>query len=200
MKTSRILGGIVAVIVIIIVGFMVYQRHPSVPEGWKTYTENDFGFEISYPSDWILQDNLTQGTCCLFVAHWVTSTSTVSTTTTTATEYIKLQVGYYDAAIQDPFKAGTTTQVVIGGTKFYRGVTPNGYYYLLPRSAKTGVGIAEFRYLETPAADVAIAEKIIGTLRLLRVPEPSQPVATSTAATGTTASGAAKATASSTKK
>lgn len=200
MNTKKNFGLILTVIgLIIIVGAVIWALNSPSGDKWQTYTEEDFGFSIQYPSDWVMRDDLTTETCCLFVAHWTTSTSTMPATTTemakdatttpmktvvTQKELVKLQIGYYDRSISDPFQAATTTPVKLNGKTYYTGITSNGQYYLLPRNDNEGVGLALFRYTETPEADLVTAEKVIGSITLLKKPA-SAVIATSTPKTAT---------------
>lgn len=189
---------IAAVCVIVIIGALVWANHapasPFTENNSATYVQKEFGFSVQYPSDWIRQDNLTANTCCLFIAHWLTSTSTVQATSTgaknatstgtktvvTEKQLVKLQIGYYDRAEQDPFKAASTTPVTLNGKTFYTADLGAESVYLLPRNDNEGVGIALFRYAETSEEDMSIAKKIIGSITLL-----NKPVATSTPASAT---------------
>lgn len=205
MKKSHIIGGIIAVIAIVLLVIVLAPKKSAAPgisgastapvfvekDGMKTYTEADFGFSVQFPSDWVLEDRLTGDTCCLFIAHIVTSTTTdmiatgtpatsTSRVTVTEKELIKLQIGAYDKRVADPFTADTK-QKVINGKTFYTGYTSTGEYFLLPRDAETGIGAAEFRYIETPQADIDAAEKIVASLTFVGKPKATiEPVATST--------------------
>jgi hypothetical protein len=207
MKKSHIIGGVVAVIVIVllIIGFAPKKsaapgrRIPVLVEkdGMKTYTETDFGFSVQYPSDWVLEDRLTSKTCCLFIAHIVTSTTTdMVATGTPATstprqtvvqkELIKLQIGVYDRKIADPFTS-STTPIVMNGKTLYRGYTSTGEFFLIPRDQQTGIGAGEFRYIETPQADIDAAQKAISSITFVGRPTATinKPTSTSTSATST---------------
>ncbi len=161
---------IVVVIIAIIVGYFTLNDETT---SWNVYGENDFSFELRYPHGWTLLDQLTDKSCCLFVAVInVSTTTTMNASGTpevsvTSKERMHLQIGYYDTAITDPFKAATTTKVTLGDNEFSTGVSNGLEFYLLPRSETRGVGIAVFAYEDATPKDMATARDIIGTIKLL---------------------------------
>ncbi len=181
MKNNK---SLIALAVIILIAIVVFAVGRNGRAEWKTYVENDYNFQVSYPSDWVLQDSLTRSACCVFIAHVTVSTTTAKTATgsttetVTARELIKLQIGNYDKKLNDPFKSGTTTEMSLYGNKFYGGESGAMQYYLLPRTDTTGIGAAVFPYTDSPEADKEMVKKIISTIKLL-------PVATTTSATTT---------------
>jgi len=190
-KSTKIVLVVIVIVVILLlaVGVAVHYQVRNGPVAWQTYTESDFSFQVSYPPAWVLSDQLTAKTCCLFLSAVTVSTTTApavastsgaatSTTTVTAHERVKLQFGYYNKKVSDPFQEASTTQVSIGGTRFYSGVANGVTFYLLPRNDTEGVGVAVFpdSAVET-AADKADAEKVISSIKLFA------PAATSTAGT-----------------
>lgn len=187
-KNKAIIAGII-IVVVIVVGVVISRGDAS--KSWTTYTESDYDFKVSFPSNWVYRDDLTPTSCCLFVAHWVYSTTTTQNASGTpvvsekSTELIKLQIGYYDRRVVDPFKAATTSPVTLNGKTFYTGTTGAETFYLLPRDENQGVGAAIFPYIETPEADRETARKIIGSITLLTMPATTT-TATTTAKQATT--------------
>ncbi|HEX7724473.1 MAG TPA: hypothetical protein VF438_01915 [Candidatus Paceibacterota bacterium] len=202
MKKSHIIAALIVIVLIVVVVIGMAHKTATAPnvvekDGMKTYIEKDFGFSVTFPSDWIFEDKLTGETCCLFVAHWVTSTTTAPNasgtpvTSVTQQEIIKLQIGAYDKRIQDIF--GTSSRpVTMDGKTFYTGRTPTGEYFLLPRDENTGIGAAEFGYEGTPQSEVDIAHKVVSSLTFIGKPTAQlaapkqQSTATSTSAATTT--------------
>jgi len=195
-KKSRIIALVIVVLLIVAVVLGMVHKKSVTPlfvekDGMKTYTEKDFGFTVTFPSDWVLEDQLTGERCCLFIAHIETSTSTAPNAsgtpveTITQRELIKLQIGNYDRRILDPF-ATSTRSITLGGKTFHAGYTSTGEYFLLPRDEYTGIGAAEFRYTDTPPADIVTAQKIVGSITFTgTTPTVRNTPATSTAATST---------------
>ncbi|MCX6715700.1 MAG: hypothetical protein NT077_01630 [Candidatus Taylorbacteria bacterium] len=180
MKNYKILI-IVLVLAVIVVGAILYTRNkkpngPVVePVVMKTYVEQDLRFQVTYPSDWNLSDELsTSSPCCLFIESWKKKTtfpvnaSGTPVETITATVNARIQVGSYDRKVYDPFKAATTTKLTLGGNEFYKGITSNGMeFYLMPRTENTGVGAAIYFYPETPEKYKPTARDIVSTIKLL---------------------------------
>jgi len=175
------------VVIIIVIALSFYASHKGnrtvAAAEWKAYTNQDFGLQLAYPSDWKLYDGMTpKAPCCLFIDAYKVSTSTAvnasgtPVTSVTAMERIKLQIGHYDLKTLDPFKAASTTKTTINGADAYVGIEKDGTpFYLFPRSSTEGVGVAIFIYKETDEADKATAKKIVSTMKLVPI------VATSTA-------------------
>lgn len=174
-----IIIGVLAVLVLIVVVAVIYVRNgkkATEPIVSKTYVEEDYDFQVTYPSDWNISDELSPGSCCLFIASWnkkstfEPNASGTPVEKITATENIKVQIGNYDKKINDPFKAASTTKVMLGSTEFYKGVASDGMeFYLLPRSETEGVGAAIFAYIETTEDYKKTARDIVATIKLLPV-------------------------------
>lgn len=204
-QTRWKIGLLVILIVLLIASVVAFTKNPSGSK-WQSYTENDYSFKISAPSDWIIEDRLTKDRCCLFVAYWTYATTTEMGTTTLSTttpipiekvtsrEFIKLQIGGYDKAVLDPFKAATTSIVRLGKQNWYVGQSGAMTFYLLPRSETTGIGVAQFIYQETTPEQIEMAKKIVSTIELL-----PQDNASSTSSGSPRATPSAAPTASSTK-
>lgn len=173
---------IAAVIIAIIVGYFTLNDETG---SWNAYKEQDFSFELKYPHGWSIMDQLTDKSCCLFVAVVSVSTTTsmnasgTPVVTVTSKERMHLQIGYYDTAVTDPFKAATTTKVMLGDNEFSTGISNGLEFYLLPRSESRGVGIAVFAYEDATPEDLATAKDIIGTIKLLPLSASSTTATTS---------------------
>lgn len=172
-KTVYILIVTIVIVLLVIAGaYMTRQNAKAIK--WITYEEEDYDFQISYPSNWDMYDELTSETCCLVIRDIDVATTTALNASgtpvmaVTAREMIKLQVGYYDKKTDDPFKAATTTKVTLGKNEFHTGVAMDGTeFYLLPLSPNDGIGAAIFSYIETPPKDKPIVRQIISTIKLL---------------------------------
>lgn len=168
---------IAAVIIIALVGAYIKGWNPLTgPAEWKTYIEEDFDFQVSYPEDWNMSDELAPGSCCLFISSWSKKTtfepnaSGTPVEKVTATENVKLQIGNYDRKAYDPFGSASTTKIALGNTEFYKGIAENGMeFYLLPRSETEGVGAAIFAYTTTTEEHKKTVREIIATIKLLPV-------------------------------
>lgn len=162
MKTTRIRATVTIAAIVIIVAALIVNvyRHMPKPVPWKSYTQKAYGFTVSYPSNWVVIDQLsTSTTCCLFVDHWLQTASGTQ-------ELMKIQFGpYLRTAKEDPF--ASTTVVTLGGKQFHMGSAgPALQFYMLPRTDTTGIGAGVFSFIETPASDHDIAKRVIGSLEL----------------------------------
>ncbi len=179
MKNNRVTIIIVVLALIVAVAIVIYARsgkNAAEPIVSRTYVEEDYDFQVTYPSDWNMSDELSPGSCCLFIASWnkkstfEPNASGTPVEKITATENIKVQIGNYDKKINDPFKAASTTKIVLGGTEFYKGIARDGMeFYLLSRSETKGVGAAIFAYIETTEDYKKTARNIVATIKLLPV-------------------------------
>lgn len=159
-RTVGIVAAIVVIAAIAVIAVNVY-RHMPKPVPWKTYTQEAYGFTVSYPSNWIVIDQLsTSTTCCLFVDHWMQTASGTQ-------ELMKIQFGPYTRAVKDdPF--ASTTVVTLNGKEFHMGVAgPALQFYMLPRTDMTGIGAGVFSFIETPAGDRDIAKKVVGSVEFV---------------------------------
>lgn len=166
----------IAIIVIAIIAVLYYNYRPSTQksgradaDGWKTYERKDFGFSFRYPASWGLNDGLSRTQCCIFLNNYVekpSASSTATTTTTILTSLVKVQFGYYDVAIFDPFKEASSSLITIGNNAFYYGLAKGTPFYILPRSATEGLGIAVFYAPEATSSAEETMNKILSSVKI----------------------------------
>lgn len=177
-KSTYILIGIV-IVLIAGGGAYAWNRHVRTA-GWKSYTQKEFGLQLKYPEAWYLYDSLSKYSCCLSVENYdeLNATSTAQK----GDQKIKIQFGYYDKDISDPYEMASTTPVALGSNTFYTGMSEGTRFFLLPRDQKKGIGVAVFSSLVTSTSTPQIVMDIISTLKLVALP-PQPSAATSTATT-----------------
>jgi hypothetical protein len=145
---TRFILPIAIVIIVICIGFNL-SKPPKM--AWSSYHEKVYGFDIKYPSSWVIQDNMTDKGCCLFVVNVNVATTTSNnasgtpTVTITASEPIRIQIGhYYRVSLFDPFKMATNTPITLGKNPAVTGVNGNVPYYLIPMTEVDGIGASYF--------------------------------------------------------
>ncbi len=189
MKRTRLkIGALIAAIAIILASTNALstkgpgKENPTVSmigtTTYATYTEDDYGFQVTYPTSWAFSDRLksdgtTKENCCVFIADGVTSTTTGTNsdgqayTSVSVQDHVQLQIGSYDRSKNDPFKSATTTKVKIGAYDWYVATVNGSKIFLLPRNDNEGLGVAEFDYTNKYPEHIKIAAEIISTIKLL---------------------------------
>ncbi len=160
---------IAIVIILAIVAGVYHYKKSGTSSGmkesgtWKTYHQTAVGMDLSYPSDWILVDNLTPTSCCLFILNYTET----ATSTTNGVDNTKIQIGYYNKSVFDPFKISSTTETKIGDNTTYVGKGNGVPVYIIPRNDNEGAGIAIFTPLGNQQKAADIATRIIASIKFV---------------------------------
>ena len=143
---------LIVAVLVVVAGWYVFHSNA---KALVSYHQKAYGFDIKYPQGWVIQDDLSSKTCCLFIVNVSVSTTTTQNAsgtpliTVTAKEPIKIQIGYYyKPAGFDPFKMATSTVIALGKNTAYTGISSGTPFYLIPLSSLDGIGAAVFTSLE----------------------------------------------------
>ena len=192
---SKLVPIAILIVIIAIIAIGIYISRSQAP-AWTSYHEKTYGFDVSYPATWQIQDSMTKEGCCLFVVnvHIATTTATNASGTpivsVTATEPVKIQLGhYYRPSTFDPFKMATNTPVTLGKNSAYTGVSNGTPFYLIPTSALDGIGAAYFTALDNTdtVGTRAIVEKVLSTISFTGTTTDSTETKTGTSTASSTA-------------